>query len=279
MTKVKKILEKLFGGLKMSWFTVIIFAVIAGIYTGLINQVPFLENTSFRDIAISPDCWVLFAVIIASNCKKSWESALKIFVFFMISQPLVYAVELPTLDFNLALGYYMNWLIPILLTLPGGFVAFYVKKNNVLGAIILSVATSLLIFLCFYYIINVHIISAVLCLLQIIAYLIVFTKKINLKIITISLTVVALVGGIIYSFTLKASTTKDLPEGNWKCVTELNSLSEVEITGNEIVYSCNQYIHEDELTFEDENGKTVVYKVVNINNLNGIWLEDVIEEQ
>ena len=42
-------LSKLFGGLDMSWKHVIIFAVAIGVFVGLINQVPVLEETSFRD--------------------------------------------------------------------------------------------------------------------------------------------------------------------------------------------------------------------------------------
>ena len=89
--------NRVFGGINMTWKKVIIFALITGVYTGLINLVPFLYETSFRDIAVNIEWWVLFGVIIASNCKKPLESGLKIFVFFLISQPMVYLVEMPFL--------------------------------------------------------------------------------------------------------------------------------------------------------------------------------------
>lgn len=60
-------LRNLFGNINMTWLKVIIFSVIAGVYTGLINQVPFLSNTSFTDIAVSFECWIVFAIFIIVN--------------------------------------------------------------------------------------------------------------------------------------------------------------------------------------------------------------------
>ena len=90
-----KYIKKLFGEVNMTWPKVIIFAVVTAIYTALINQVPFLKDTSFRDIAISFECWILFAIIIIVNSKSGLDSALKTFVFFLISQPLIYLIEVP----------------------------------------------------------------------------------------------------------------------------------------------------------------------------------------
>lgn len=80
----------IYGKLKMSWLTVIVFAVAAGCYTGWIMTVDCLKGTSFQDIGIFFEWWVIFAVIIVVNCKKSWEAMLKCFLFFLISQPLVF---------------------------------------------------------------------------------------------------------------------------------------------------------------------------------------------
>ncbi|MBQ0110502.1 MAG: hypothetical protein KBS41_01045, partial [Oscillospiraceae bacterium] len=85
-------INKLFGNINMSWLRVIIFALISAVYTALINQVPLLKNTSFTDIAVGFECWVLFAIIIIVNCRKWWEASLKTFVFFLISQPLIYLI-------------------------------------------------------------------------------------------------------------------------------------------------------------------------------------------
>ena len=148
---MKKKCEKLFGGLEMTWLCTVIFAAAAGLYTGLINEVPFLKNTSFTDIAVSFEWWILFAVIIAVNCKKPVEAGLKCFVFFLISQPLVFFAE-SFFSGNSVWGYYRYWLVITFLTLPGGMLAFFAKKQNIWGALILSAATSLLACTITYYI-------------------------------------------------------------------------------------------------------------------------------
>ena len=113
-----KYIKKLFGEVNMTWPKVIIFAVVTAIYTALINQVPFFKYTSFRDIAISFECWILFAIIIIVNSKSGLDSALKTFVFFLISQPLIYLIEVPFLGLNifstiLKLSFPDNLIIPI----------------------------------------------------------------------------------------------------------------------------------------------------------------------
>lgn len=118
-------MKKYFGEYNIRWSRVIILAVITAVYTAVINLMPFLKETSFQDIAISLECWILFAVFIIVNCKNWWEASLKCFVFFLISQPLIYLIEVP---FN-SLGwrifqYYKYWFIMTVLTLPGAVVAF-----------------------------------------------------------------------------------------------------------------------------------------------------------
>lgn len=140
------ILNKLFGGLKMSWPAVIIFAVCAGVYTGIMGSIPAVENTSLHDIAEGYEWWVIFAFVIATNCEKNWESALKTFVFFLISQPLVFAVEVlfGHITIDLAWYYYSSiWGPATIITLPGGFLAYYIKKQNALGATILGFGCTL----------------------------------------------------------------------------------------------------------------------------------------
>lgn len=133
-----------FGGLPMTWPIVCGFAVIIGVYVGIINQIPILHDTSFQDIAVTLEWWVLFAVLIVSNCKSAWEAGLKCLVFFLISQPVIFLVELPTIGLDKALYYYTGIWLPIsLMTLPGGAIAFLAKRQNVLGAAILGVGNTI----------------------------------------------------------------------------------------------------------------------------------------
>lgn len=50
-------MNKLFGKIKMTWLKVIIFAAVAGIYTGAVMLIPVLEDTSFQDIGIAYYDW------------------------------------------------------------------------------------------------------------------------------------------------------------------------------------------------------------------------------
>ncbi len=88
-------MKKLFGGINLNWKKIIIFAIIAGVYTAIMALIPITKNTSFRDIAIQFEWWILFGIIIIANSKSPVDSALKCFVFFLISQPLVYLIQVP----------------------------------------------------------------------------------------------------------------------------------------------------------------------------------------
>ena len=139
-------MKRLFGNLKMGWLQVLLFAAVTGIYTGAVMLIPALKNTSFQDIGISYEWWVIFAVIVVVNCKKSWEAMLKCFVFFLISQPLVYIVEIlfGSLSPDMAWYYYRSiWLPMTLLTLPGGFIAYFCKKQNIFGSIVLGLGNTI----------------------------------------------------------------------------------------------------------------------------------------
>ncbi len=143
-------MRKLYGSLKMSWLTVILFAVAAGVYTGLVMLVDIFDETSFQDIGISYEWWVIFAVIVVVNCGKGWEAMLKCFVFFLISQPLVYIVQIlfGPLTVEKAWYYYGGiWLPATFLTLPGGFIAYHCKKQNMLGAVILGLGNTIQAFM------------------------------------------------------------------------------------------------------------------------------------
>ena len=133
-----KIIKKLFGGIDLTWKKLIIFAVVVAIYTAVVATLPFTHDTSFRDIAATLEWWILFGVIIISNSKSPKDSALKCFVFFLISQPLIYLFQVPFSPQGWHLfSYYKYWFIWTILTIPMGFIGYYIKKDNVLSIIIL----------------------------------------------------------------------------------------------------------------------------------------------
>ena len=124
-------MKKIFGGLNITWTRLVIFAIIIGISVGLLNSVPFLRDTTISDIATYFDFWILCGILIIMNSKSNKESALKCFVFFLISQPLIYLVEVPFSHLGWQLfNYYKYWFIWTILTIPMGYIGYYMKKNK-----------------------------------------------------------------------------------------------------------------------------------------------------
>ena len=131
-------MKKLFGEIDLTWKRVIIFAVLAGVYTALTTIIPGLKDTSFHTIAVTFEVWILFGIIIIMNSKSNKDSALKCFIFFLISQPLVYLLQVPFSyqGWNL-FGYYKYWFIWTVLCLPMGYIGYYIKKDKWWGYLIL----------------------------------------------------------------------------------------------------------------------------------------------
>ena len=86
-------MKKIFGELNITWPKIIIFAILIGIYSGIIAMVPAAKDTSFTDLTVTFEVWILFGILIITNSKSAKDSALKCFVFFLISQPLIYLVQ------------------------------------------------------------------------------------------------------------------------------------------------------------------------------------------
>lgn len=143
-TSKPNLLHRIFGGLNLTWPKTIIFAVIMGIYTALMAMlVP--DGNSFHDIAVTLEWWVLPAIFVIVNCKKPLEAALKVFVFFLISQPLVYLIQVPFNYMGWGLfNYYPYWFRITLLTFPAGFIGWYMKKDKWYSGLILASMTTLL---------------------------------------------------------------------------------------------------------------------------------------
>ena len=81
-----QVINKIFGSLKVTWKYLLPFAVLIGVYTGLVLSVPAFKNTSIQDIGIGYEWWILFAMVIISNSEKPMESAIKDF-YFLFDKP------------------------------------------------------------------------------------------------------------------------------------------------------------------------------------------------
>ena len=149
-----RLIEKAYGGLDMSWRNVILFAVGTAVLTAFFMIVPIFKDTSFERMGSLFESWIFFAVIIMANCYQKEDTkngsffdkirqplicAAKVFVFFLISQPLIYLFEVPFKEMGWKLfGYYPYWFKWTLATIPMAFIGWYINKKNWLSLIILS---------------------------------------------------------------------------------------------------------------------------------------------
>ena len=131
-------MKKIFGGINLTCPKVIIMAIVAGIYTAIMAMLPIAKDTSFSDLTVTFEVWILFGIFIIMNSKSAKDSALKCFIFFLISQPLVYLVQDVINHSNLFLTYYRFWVVWTIACIPMGFVGYYMKKDKWWGLLILT---------------------------------------------------------------------------------------------------------------------------------------------
>ena len=194
-------LKKLFGGIDLTWKKLIIFALIAAVYTATMAIIPITRDTSFRDIAGTFEWWILFGVIIICNSKSPLDSALKCFVFFLISQPLIYLLQVPFSWQGWQLfSYYKYWFIWTLFTFPMGYVGYYIKKDNILSAIILTpmlillAITGLGFFSSMMEKFPYHLLSFIACFAMIIVIVLGVLGKTKLKVFCFGMVIIVIIG-------------------------------------------------------------------------------------
>lgn len=186
--------------LNLTWKRLIIFALISGVYTGVVAMIPILKDTSFRDISMTFEWWVLFGIFIIMSSKSSKDAALKCLVFFLISQPLVYLVQVPFNPDGFGIfRFYPGWFKWTLCTIPMGYIGYYMKKDKWYGLLILI---PMLIFLGFHYegflstllsSFPNHLLSVIFCLLTMIFYPIYIFRNKKIRITSIIISIIILI--------------------------------------------------------------------------------------
>ena len=217
-------MKKLFGGINLTWKRLIIFAIISAVYTALMAIIPITKETSFRDIAIQFEWWIFFGIIIIHNSESNLDSALKCFVFFLISQPLIYLFQVPFsyMGWNL-FRYYRYLFIWTLFTFPMGFIGYYIKKKNILSLIILLPMLILLAYHGLGYLNSTlvdfphHLLSFIICFLMIIVIVFYTFDKNKYRMITWGIIIMSMVGMILLKGGIQNSeyeTVRSLSEYN-----------------------------------------------------------------
>ena len=183
-----KILDKVFGNLHITWTRIILSGILCGTYTGIVMTIPALKNTSFQDIGKGFEWWILFAMLIIANSKSPIESACKTFIFFLISQPIVFLIQPNGID--LFHRYYGGWFIWTLFTFPMAWIGWYTRKNNIPAVLILSPMLILLISHFLSYIRMQHILSVIFCFVEfmILIFAIFKEKKHRILAVIVSIT-------------------------------------------------------------------------------------------
>ena len=128
-------MKKLFGGINLTWKKLVVFSIFVGIYTAVMAMLPIAKDTSFNDLTVTFEVWIFFGIFIIMNSKSPKDSALKCFIFFLISQPLVYLVQDIIKQSNLFNTYYRFWFLWTIACLPMGFIGYYMKKDKMVGII------------------------------------------------------------------------------------------------------------------------------------------------
>ena len=187
---LRRFTDKLYGGISLTWPAVILYAVGTAVLTTIFLVVPIFRDTSFMRMGETLEAWIFFAVIIIANGNTPLESALKTFVFFLISQPLIYLFQVPFSWQGWGLfRYYKYWFVLTLCTFPTALIGWYIRKKNWLSLLILMPVLILLAYFCedgLEHVIHQFpklLIMAVFCILQVLIYLYTFTEKISQKIV------------------------------------------------------------------------------------------------
>ena len=238
-------MKKLFGGLNLTWPKLIVSSIILGISVGLLNSVPLLKDTTITDIATYFDFWILCGIIIIMNSKSNKDSALKCFIFFLISQPLIYLAEVPFNPLGWQLfGYYKYWFIWTIFCIPMGYLGYYLKRDKwysvllLLGVLFLSMVNIGLPIKGLVYAFPHHLIYILIIFLASITYpLAIFNNKknkyISLSIIVIALLVISfitLTSKTGYETTLPCSNDKFKYDDTYKVSLEDSDMGDVNIT-------------------------------------------------
>ena len=274
--------KKLFGGIDLTWKKLIIFAIIAGVYTAIMAMLPIAKDTSFADITISFEVWILFGILIIMNSNSAKDSALKCFVFFLISQPLVYLVQDVIHHSNLFFTYYRLWIGWTVLTIPMGFIGYYMKKDKWWGLLILI---PMLIFLGIHYsgflgqtIYNFpyHLLSTLFCIITVLLYPICIFSNKKVKVtgiiisilIILTMSIITLTNNTVYNTTVlvNGGSAGAVFDDSYNVYLEDSSYGKVYITYNEGIedYMVNAEFKKagkTNIILEDSNGNKEVYEI------------------
>jgi len=216
---IRRFTDKIYGGINLTWLGVILYAVGTAVLTTVFLIVPIFKDTSFMRMGETLEAWIFFAVIIIANAKSPLDSALKTFVFFLISQPLIYLLQVPFSWQGWGIfQYYKHWFILTLCTFPAAYIGWYIRKKNWLSLLILIPVLILLAYLCedgLKHVIHQFpslLIMVVFCILQILIYLYAFTEKLPQRLVGVLVPIAVIAVTLLMSKNVDFSSSQFLPD-------------------------------------------------------------------
>ena len=276
-------MKKIFGKLNLNWKKLIIFAILSGIYTAIMTLIIPLKNTSFHDIAVNFEVWILFGIIIITNSKSAKDSALKCFVFFLISQPLVYLIQVPFKAEGFGLfRFYKFWFMWTIFTIPMGFIGYYIKSNKWWSLLILLPILILLgehyynYLRILVYDFPYHLISVLFCLLSLLIYPICIfdNKKIKNVGLTTSILIIVILTVMVFANRYTYNTSILISEGSnnvvfddtYKVYLQDKNIGKVYIRYEKQIENYEvdaefKKTGKTNLVLEDKNGKKTIFEL------------------
>lgn len=239
MNKLKQYLTNI----DFTYKKVVIFALLTAFYTAIVNLIPVLDNTSIQDIAIYPDLWFIFAIIIIINSKSYKDASIKTFLFFLISQPLIYLIE----SFFDAEGlgifrYYGYWFKITMLTIPGASIAYLVKKKNYLSILVLAIATGYLAYSSIVFLRTAiynfpyHLLSSITSLLLSLFLIYLIFEDNKQRLISLLIVIIVIITSCLFLKPFKKNTyIINLDKNNYHYVLDNEELIDVSINENELI--------------------------------------------
>ena len=240
---LRRFTDKLYGGINLTWPGVILYAVGAAVLTTVFLVLPIFQGTSFARMGETLEAWVFFAVIIIANAKSPLDSALKTFVFFLISQPLIYLLQVPfTWQGWGIFQYYKHWFILTLCTFPAAYIGWYIRKKNWLSLLILMPVLILLAYLCedgLKHVIHQFpslLIMVVFCILQILIYLYAFTEKLPQRLVGVLVPIAVIAVMLLLPKNVDFSSSQFLPDNpvlteNAEVTVDDSGIADISVSG------------------------------------------------
>ena len=267
----------------VTWKQIIIFSILAGIYTAIMCIIPAIKSTSFHDIAVTFEVWILFGILIIMHSKSAKDSALKCFVFFLISQPLVYLIQVPFSSEGLGIfRYYKYWFMMTLFTLPMGYIGYYLKKDKWYGLLILTPILLLLGSEYYSYLRETlfhfpyHLLTSLFCIVSLLLYPIFIFKNKKIKavgtsigiVISVVFTIMVFMNPYVYNTSILISDDDKqiIFDDTYNIHLENENIGEVYINYDEgietyVVNASFTHAGTTKLILEDANGNQTIFNL------------------